>query len=477
LEVDRTSADLLDVTGTACFDRGSNFAVTPLGVTLDGDTHTVVTATALTGNGVPDGDVSVTSPVLSFILNNDLVASPNEITMTTDRTPYQRLVSSSNQRDIAENLFSSLRHATGEWEQFLVLLDTLPTTAALENVLDDISPEVYANFSGMSRVSMNQYLGAIGDRLGDVRGTASLSDSAKEYTSNTLTSSGPVLADVQECYTTPWNVWVSGFGQWADEDGDSDEFGYEFDTTGIALGADVALNDNWTVGLSGGQSQTDVDYDVVDTDSDIDTWHLGVYAGWTNDLKYVDMALSYADNDYDTDRNITSLGLTADGDHDGEDLSLYLGGGMKTSADSVWTWIGSLQYIDHQEDSFTETGAGILNLDVDGLDSESLVAALGLRYDSMFECPLTGLHMEPEASAQVTYEFMDDQDSARARFTGSPVGSFSVDGVDEEELGFLLGAGLTAEITDAFSAFVKYDLELRDNFDAHMVSGGVKYNF
>jgi outer membrane autotransporter protein len=414
--------------------------------------------------------------VLSFQFDSDVDSTPHAITMTTIRTPYANVVSGSNHDAIANYLQGTLAAASGDFEQMLVLLDRAPTAAALEQLLDEISPEVYGNFSGMSRAGINQYHNAITDRLNDLRGLAWLS-SDKRYASNTLTDFGPVLADVPAGDADEtWSVWASGYYAWADQDDDDDYLGFDYDTDGVVLGADVALNDNWTVGLSGGMASTDLDYDDINADSDVDTWHMGVYASYKAACYYVDAALSYADNDYDTSRNISFMGLNAEGDTEGEDISAYLGAGMKTSVDSGWTWTASVQYIDHQADSFTETGAGVMNLTVDEVDSESLVTALGFRWAGAFD--FNDITCVPELRAQAAYEFGDTEDEVTARFAGSPAGtSFSVDGAEADEFSVLVGVGLTADVMDSLAVFVDYDVDWRDDFVAQMVSGGLRYSF
>jgi outer membrane autotransporter protein len=484
LEVDGTSADRLDVTGTADLGDETDVTVTPIGVTENGDSHTVLTAGTLEGDGVPiadpddpDANTVETLPVLSFEFISDTDSTPHTITMITHRKDYADLVTTENQRSIARNLDDSLHDASGQWEEFLVKLDILPTTAALGDALDEISPEPYANSRGMSRAGINQYRRAIIDRLGDLRGMAWLPDSAKGYASNTLTGSGPALADVPAADEDTWSVWGSGFGQWAEQDGEDDRFGFDYDTAGGVIGVDMALTDTMTIGLSGGMSQTDVEYDEVSSESDIDTWHVGLYAGYASDRFYLDASVSYADNEYETERDISMMDVTAESEHDGEDYAAFLGAGYKMDLGGFKVIPNaSVQYIDHQEDSFEETGAGILSLEVDEIDSESIVGAIGVRLARMFE--LGAVKLLPEVSAQWAHEFGDSEDTVKARFAGSPVTStFSVKGVDAEADSALLGAALTAYLTDSFSLFVDYQAELRSDFEAHFVSGGLKISF
>jgi uncharacterized protein with beta-barrel porin domain len=194
---------------------------------------------------------------------------------------------------MARNLQNSVGGASGDWAQFLFALDTLPNSNALGDVLDEISPEPYANATDLSRASINQHRGAVTERLLKLRSTAWLSDSDQRYASNALTDSGPVLADVPAGDEDTWGAWVSGQTLSADQDAD-EELEFEYDTTGFAAGADVAIGDNFTVGLSGGMANTDVEYDAVGSEIDVDTWHVGLYAGFTGERFFVDAAVSYA---------------------------------------------------------------------------------------------------------------------------------------------------------------------------------------
>jgi outer membrane autotransporter protein len=170
------------------------------------------------------------------------------------------------------------------------------------------------------------------------------------------------------------------------------------------------------------------------------------------------------------------MGLKAESEHDGEDYAAYLGAGYKMDAmGTTLIPIASIQYINHQEDSFTETGAGIMNLTVDDIDTDSILGTLGLRWTHLFE--VGDVTLVPNLSAQWAHEFGDTAHSVDARFAGSTVGAFTVDGVDATEDTALLGVGLTAFLMEHWSVFVDYEAELGDNFQSHNVSGGLRITF
>ena len=52
-----------------------------------------------------------------------------------------------------------------------------------------------------------------------------------------------------------------------------------------------------------------------------------------------------------------------------------------------------------------------------------------------------------------------------------------MDGIEPKRDSALVGAGVNAYVTEGMTLFLDYDGEFRSNFDAHMLSGGLRVNF
>ena len=85
--------------------------------------------------------------------------------------------------------------------------------------------------------------------------------------------------------------------------------------------------------------------------------------------------------------------------------------------------------------------------------------------------------MVPEVRAGWLYDFDIDDRTISASFAGAPGTSFSVRGQDVQRHGALVGAGLTFLHKGGLRVGLRYDAELRQDYQAHGLSGGVRYEF
>jgi outer membrane autotransporter protein len=136
---------------------------------------------------------------------------------------------------------------------------------------------------------------------------------------------------------------------------------------------------------------------------------------------------------------------------------------------------GSLKYAYLNEDGFTETGAGSLNLKVDRRKTDSLVSELGFRVARPFKT--NSGNMIPELTAALNYDFDIDDRVITASFSGSPDATFSMKGQKVERYGATVGVGLTFIHDKGFSTTLKYSGEFREKYQSHGVMGQLRFSF
>jgi outer membrane autotransporter protein len=471
VEVGSTTADLLDISGTATI-TGGTVAVTLLGSPADGATYDILTATGgHTGAASFDG-VTSQSVVVSFTLDDTITA--NTISLVAERTPYANVLTGaySGQRDFAAALQAALPSATGDLADWFTMLDQSSSKAEFAQKLKELNPSLYGALADIMGVEINLFNGVITTRMANVR------ESGTQFAcaSNVMTDSGPVMANVIAPSRTAsgWSGWAQGFRIFADQDSDKGNVGFDYDTFGLAFGIDKSLGNNLLLGFSAGTAQTDVDYKDVTSDTDADTVHMGLYGTYSTKRYYVDACALYASNSYDTDRNI-GIG-TLYSDHDGHDFLVYFGGGYYYRV-GEWDLIptASLEYSYHDEDSFTESLGGTAFMRVSDSDADSVISRLGFRLGRLFM--VQDMKLRGEVRAQWAHEFADTDRPVTARFAGSTAGSFTVDGIEPERDSAILGVGFTAYATETLSLYFNYDAELRSDFDAHHVRIGLRFDF
>ena len=92
-----------------------------------------------------------------------------------------------------------------------------------------------------------------------------------------------------------------------------------------------------------------------------------------------------------------------------------------------------LHYTDIKEESFNETGAGPLSLNVQGRKTRSLVSELGLRLN--YVIPVAYGNFLPELTLAWNYDFGIDDPVITSSFAGAPSFGFSVNGQETERNG------------------------------------------
>lgn len=111
---------------------------------------------------------------------------------------------------------------------------------------------------------------------------------------------------------------------------------------------------------------------------------------------------------------------------------------------------------------------------VSGKDMDIWTGVAGLRFSKDmygYNC----MRFRPEMYAGITYDMESDRDSATVRFLDG--GGYTVDGKRLDRMGYEVGAGLTAEVTERLSASLNYLGGFRDKYQNHTGLLGLKYTF
>lgn len=295
---------------------------------------------------------------------------------------------------------------------------------------------------------------------------------------NRMTDAGPALSRLPAFERTGEGLsgWIRVLATDGSQDDDGALVGYDFDTTGFVLGFDNSFSTNFAAGISFGLGQSDIDFNGGYQSTDADSTFGSLYGTYSTEMIYVDMSLTYASNDFDNDRYAGLFG-TAKSSTDGTALGLYVGAGYNLVDTETMYFIptASVSYIASEVDGFHEKGAGDFNMIVDDYDHDSFRTTLGFRTG----CKRGGgdsMMWEPELRLAWVHEFGDDDVSASAVYEGGG-DSFEIESVEQDSDAALLGLGANFYLNDAFTLYLDYDGEFRSDFDAHSLSGGLRYNF
>ncbi|MDD9302467.1 MAG: autotransporter outer membrane beta-barrel domain-containing protein [Desulfobacter sp.] len=271
-------------------------------------------------------------------------------------------------------------------------------------------------------------------------------------------------------------VWVKPFYARTDQDKWNGIDGYKANAYGLAIGADGKINPEWRMGAAVSYGTADVQSDSIITQQqlDVETWQATLYAN--GDLgKYFTLNLvgALGFNQNDSSRNIVfgGLGRTALAEYDSlhtlVDAEL-----VKTYAINDNLTLGAslgLDYIYICVDDYTETGAGALNLKVQGVNADTLVASIGgrLEYSITQNQRLTG-------QISLGYDLLADGSSLVSTYTGGGP-SFVVTGNSPDEKVYQGGLGYELTCFRGMELLARYRVESRKHFFNQ--TGSINFRF
>ena len=173
-----------------------------------------------------------------------------------------------------------------------------------------------------------------------------------------------------------WGVWVTGFGDFVNVDGDGNAQGYDFTTGGVSLGIDYRITDQLAIGVMGDYSHTWTSLNPGGH-IDVDSGRGGLYATWYNHGIYLNGAIYGGHNTYDSSR--AGLGGLVTGGTEGAEWSTFISGGYDFHCGPLTVGpIAALQYTDVGIDSFSEKGS-LAPLAIHSGSAESLRSDVGFR--------------------------------------------------------------------------------------------------
>jgi uncharacterized protein with beta-barrel porin domain len=285
-----------------------------------------------------------------------------------------------------------------------------------------------------------------------------------------------------------WGLYTIGTGQTGDVDDTNEEVGFDFQTTGINVGADYYINKQLVAGVTLGYSSGDAELDDDGGQVDTDSLKVGVYATYFEDGSsekisgwYVNGYLGGGYNEYDFERTVSAgtISQTAKGDSKGYELNSVIGGGYdyQLGDATIVGLITSLRYDRLWVDDYSESGAGSLDLDVDDQDLDSLRSDLGVRVAySVVAIDDIIWHWGAQASWQ--HEFMDTENTVKARLVNGGSASFNTDVNQDISADTLsLGASLSGEISTQLSVGVAYFAEINEDYTSNTLNFSIAYGF
>jgi len=273
-------------------------------------------------------------------------------------------------------------------------------------------------------------------------------------------------------------VWIKPVGSWTRQQSHNGVSGYDADSYGFVGGIDGEVTPFSRLGLAMSYMNTDVDgNDTASGNSaDIDAYQLIAYG--SHDLaQFEGVELSWqADvgmNKNDGKRHISFMNRTATADYDSYTAHIGAGIAKKFQLSEHSLVMPSLRadYDYIRDESYSEKGAGALNLDVDSVNAEEFILMAQLEANHQMNDTTT-----LSTTLGVGYDVINDDTSLTASYAGGGA-AFTTEGLDPSPWLARAGFGATVSLNDMTELTASYDLEGREDFLNQTASVKMRWRF
>ncbi len=345
---------------------------------------------------------------------------------------------------------------------FFLTLDQL-SLLGTESQFEAVNTRLNAARAGLGRISL----------LGDLSAFQ-----GREVATNTAEGTPVQVAEAGSGVGDQGPLGVFLYGSY--RSGDRTEPGsttanFDFDRATVVAGVDYAVDEHVLVGIAGGYGRTTSEVDGNVGETDVDSFNFSAYASLAFDSFYGDLTGGFSFDQFETDRTSSGPLGNATGDFNGSSFGVAVNAGyniVDTESLAIGPTAG-FRYIDLRIESFTEEGAGPLNLEVDELELISTIFSVGLQASGRLE--FAGGAITPHARAAFEAE-TDDQDRiATVTQAGGQVIT-AEDGILVDQA-FVVGGGLAMEFQNGFAAVVDGQTRLIEDGTDFTVAGRLAYRF
>jgi uncharacterized protein with beta-barrel porin domain len=274
--------------------------------------------------------------------------------------------------------------------------------------------------------------------------------------------------------------FVQAFGSKVEQKNKGNEFGYDADTTGFALGFDGKIDGGAVIGISYARSEADVaGKGTAKAKNDIKTDSVSLYADYATKDGYVEGSITYGKSDNKGSRVIDTGGLnrTYASNYDSEQYSFRLFGGIPQSlgGGAFFTPFAGATISQIKADAYTETSTTAndsLRLSVAQDTFDSQVGTIGIKYHQAIKDGKTTF--TPEVKLALNNEFGDGNITTTNTYQGG--GASFKNSTAIERTSATAGVGLNIS-SDNVSFNIGYEADVREKYLGHSAQAKITAKF
>jgi len=402
-------------------------------------------------------------------LFRDLARQPKAYGLRDASTHCFSLVSESPTGDcdsaekVAETTFLDSLHPTATGHEIIAQF----AQGSLFTV--DTGPSALGAVPQLTLLGLDGHNNAIATRLHAVRAGAR----GLDFLGNAFAGADDARAEAEG--DNRLSVFVFGNYNGGSRDAGAGAAGFDYDQQLFTVGADYTINDSVLVGGAAGYSRNEGDLDGGLGEADIDSVLVTLYGSAKVGNFYGDFAGTLGFDSHDLTRRTDGPLGEADGDTDGQSLSLTFTGGYNFHVDNfTFGPTAGLRFLDTEIEDFEETGAGALNLDVDNMEADAAIGSFGAQASARFALG-DGSLIVPQLAISYEHDFADDHFGFTSRLPGGQPVTRRI-GVGQDDAAVIDG-GVSLALVNGISAQLGGRVSLGRDGDDHSVRGRLRYSF
>lgn len=273
------------------------------------------------------------------------------------------------------------------------------------------------------------------------------------------------------------NLWMKPFGSWADQNDRNSVAGYKANTYGAAFGIDGTVSPAIRIGAAFAYAKSDINGQstVAPQSADVDVYQLIGYGSYAIDERTdINFQADIGQNATKGRRQIAFTSSVASSSYDSETAHLGVGIGRSYAFSGQTSLIPSMRvdYTWIKDKGYAESGAGILNLNVNARTTEALVFGIDgkLLHQLNDQTSLV-------ANLGVGYDTLNEQAAITSAFAGAPSAAFVTYGIDPSPWLVRSGVGAVYRTKAGLEITGRYDTEYRESFLNQTASVKVRWAF
>ncbi len=474
----QSSSGNILVSGMAFLDSNVSLNVSVLGATLQDKVYTIISAdNESVLNQILSEKITVNSLIgdyrfTTFIDGNKLMLK----VVSAPTTPFDSSVGSNqNQKTVYDSIVNKTTSPNGTLASLQQFLNSSNNSSEVKTAaINSITPQVDNSPNRVVFDTTNSTLNMIGNRLDNLRSNffssrnTSNTDGRAEKAVTGVSSGDELMRK---------NVWIQQFASKIDQGNSAASVGYKANSLGVAFGGDHEINDDFVLGIGGSYAHSNAkSRDTLKLNS-ISTYQANIYSGYNFDKFFLNSMLGVAFNRYESTRAIPLFSLTASSRYSGRSYLARIEGGSVEDLVNNFVLSPSIMITAayNRLNSYSESGAGALNLKVRNDSSSFFETRLGAKLSRKFSITAETV-IAPEFSVSYGYDFAGSKQKMTSNFIGQQT-TFDSSSARVAQGSLKFGSGINIYTNDTATISANYDYEHRKNYQAHTGNLKFKYSF